>query len=381
MRQPWRLGERGERWLDRLLVGFLAFPVVAGVPLGGFEVELALLMLAQILPLWWRRTHPVAVAVAVALAHLAQLPLTDLPLWGQVAAPIAIYSTARFSTARWGIAALAAGIVGAVLGPVDWLSPYSVSGSGMTSYFLTIAAIVCASWALGTMGRTRAAYVGSLIERGERLEREAEQQALLAAQDERARIAREMHDVVAHGLSVIVVQADGARYAAAKDPAVATDALATIAETGRDALTEMRRMLGLLRSEESGTAPQPGLADLAHLVAEARAGAMELDAELPYPLPPASDGVGLTAYRIVQEALTNIRKHAGPGARATLRVVDEGTALRIEVDDDGRGAASTSDGNGLGLVGMRERIAVHGGTLDAGPRPGGGFSVSARLPR
>src|SRR5690606_2784857 len=126
--------------------------------------------------------------------------------------------------------------------------------------------------------------------------------------------------VVAHGLSVIVVQADGARYAAAQDPTLATETLATISATGRESLTEMRRMLGLLRSESSGVRPQPVLADVPHLVAEAVAGGMTVAADVPDPLPEVADGVGLTAYRVAQEALTNVRKHAGPGARATVRL-------------------------------------------------------------
>ncbi|HEY9564261.1 MAG TPA: sensor histidine kinase [Nocardioides sp.] len=380
MRQPWRLDERGERWLDRALAGFLVAPVLLLTPFGVFEPVVGFIVLIQTLPLLWRRSHPVPVAAIVALGHLFQLVIVDLPTWGQVGAPVAIYSVARFSTARWGGVVLALGMAGAVLGPLDWLGPFEVGFSAFVSYFLTVGAIVVASWALGTMGRTRAAYVDSLIERGERLEREAEQQALLAVQDERARIAREMHDVVAHGLSVIVVQADGARYAAAKDPSRATASLETISETGREALTEMRRMLGLLRSEESGTAPQPGLPDLPRLVEEARAGGMRLDADLPDPWPRVADGVALTAYRIVQEALTNVRKHAGADVHVALRLGWDGRTMTIDVVDDGRGAATLSDGRGLGLVGMRERALVHGGSVLSGPRPGGGFAVSARLP-
>jgi signal transduction histidine kinase len=207
----------------------------------------------------------------------------------------------------------------------------------------------------------------------------AEREVELAARDERARIAREMHDVVAHGLSVIVVQADGARYAAEKDPDVAVGTLETIASTGRESLTEMRRLLGLLRDGDTGVAPQPGLADVRHLVDEARALGTRVEADLPDPGPEVPDGIGLAAFRIVQEALTNVRKHAGPGA--TVRVgVAVGPDVRVEVRDDGRGAAAPADGRGLGLVGMRERATVHGGTLEAGPAPGGGFTVSARLP-
>lgn len=382
MRHPWRLGERGQRWLDVTLAGFLVFTAAAGTPLGGFTPLVGGLCLAMFVPLFWRRHHPVACAAVVVAASVLQALVLDTPIWGQVAFPIAVYSVARFANARWGFGMLLVGFIGAGVASYDWLKPYPEAHqpSAITAYALTIVAIVAAAWALGSLGRTRAAYVASLVERGERLEREAAQQAQLAAQDERARIAREMHDVVAHGLSVMVVQADGARYAATKDPDQATRALEAIAETGRESLTEMRRMLGLLRAEGgSGTAPQPGLADLPYLIEEARAGGMQLEADLPDPLPQVTDGVALTVYRIAQEALTNVRKHAGVAQVRLTLAHDDGT-LHLEVTDDGRGASALADGHGLGLLGMRERVAVHGGSFTAGPAAGGGFRVSARLP-
>ena len=192
--------------------------------------------------------------------------------------------------------------------------------ASFTPYAVTIGAIVTAAWALGFAAQERERYVASLVARAEQAERMAEREVELAARDERSRIAREMHDVVAHGLSVIVVQADGARYAAAKDPDVAVGTLETISTTGREALTEMRRLLGLLRDGDTGVAPQPGLADVRHLVDEARAAGTRVDADLPEAAPDVPDGVALAAYRIVQESLTNVRKHAGPGARVTVRV-------------------------------------------------------------
>lgn len=141
----------------------------------------------------------------------------------------------------------------------------------------------------------------------------------------------------------------------------------------------MRRLLGLLRDGDTGVVPQPGLDDVRHLVDEARAAGTRVDADLPESTPAVPDGVGLAAYRIVQEALTNVRKHAGPDAAVQVRVAVD-RAVTVDVRDDGRGAAAHADGRGLGLVGMRERAAIHGGTLEAGPAPGGGFAVSARLP-
>lgn len=372
----WRLGPRGQRWFDATLAGTLVLMTVSA-PAAGVGVLGSIAAFGQTVPLLWRRHHPNAVFVVVALASALQALTVETPLVSQVAFPVAVYSVARFSTMWWGLAALAVGLCGAVVSAVVWVRGFDgeLTTGNVTAYAVTTGTIVVTAWALGALARTRRAYVDALVERGERLEREAAQQVALAASDERARIAREMHDVVAHGLSMIVVSADGARYAARRDPEVATQALETIAATGRESLTEMRRMLGLLRSGE-GTElrPQPGLADLAGLVA-----GDGVEAVLPDPATPVPDGTALTAYRVVQEALTNVRRHAGPGAQVRVRVevTDE---VAVLVEDDGRGAAAADDGHGLGLAGMRERVAVHGGTVEAGPRPGGGWRVSARMP-
>jgi signal transduction histidine kinase len=308
----------------------------------------------------------------------------DEPIWGQLAFPVATYSVARYARGRWGLLALGVGIAGAAVASVDWVRNWyddeAPSTGAYASYFLTISVFVVAAWALGTLARTRAAYIDALVERNERLRHEADQQAALAAGEERARIAREMHDVVAHGLSVIVVQADGARYAAEHDPPVAARTLGTISETAREALTEMRRTLGLLRADdEAQTRPQPRLADLSTLLEETRAAGTPVRATLPGEGATVPDGVGLTAYRVVQEALSNVRKHAGPGATATV-LVEVGGEVTVEVYDDGRGASAADDGRGLGLVGMRERVEAHGGLLETGPVTGGGYRVWARIP-
>lgn len=385
-RQPWRLAARGQRWFDRALVAVLLLPVPL-MGLSGLSGRTVAFTLVELLPLLWRRTHPVAAFAAVAVASAAQAVLLDTPTWGQVAFPVATYSVARYARPAASWVALAVGLCGAFAATWSWLAPLpDGQRSGAVSYVVTIAVIEIAAWALGTLGRTREAYVAALVERSERIEHEAAQRVALAATEERTRIAREMHDVVAHGLSVIVVQADGGRYAAEHDPAVATRTLETVAATGREALTEMRRLLGLLRTDgATGTRPQPHLDDIAVLVAEAQEVARtagdgtRIEAHLPPPGRPVPPGVALTAYRVVQEALSNVRKHAGPGV--TVRIeVSVGTAVEVVVEDDGRGAASLDDGRGLGLVGMRERVEVHDGELCAGPRPGGGFRVSARLP-
>lgn len=384
-RQPWRLGERGQRWFDLALAAGLLLPV-ATFPVLGLSWQSTALALAQLLPLFWRRRYPQLVFAAVAVASAAQALVIDNPLWSQVAFPVATYSVARYTPAVRGALALGVGLCGSAVAAVDWLRGLDaeLTFGTISSYFLTVATIVVAAWALGTLGRVRRAYVDAVVERSQRIEREAAQQVALAASEERARIAREMHDVVAHGLSVIVVQADGARYAAASDPRVATETLAAISATGREALTEMRRMLGLLRADPDETRaelrPQPGLADLDALVAEAQGAGAQVDATLTASGTGVPDGVALTAYRVVQEALTNVRKHAGPDVSVRVRVETTDRTLAVLVEDDGRGAAASSDGRGLGLVGMRERVAVHGGTLEASPRPGGGFRVAARLP-
>ncbi len=381
-RQPWRLDDRGQWWFDVVLATGLLLPVVA-LAVTGADLSWTVLGLAQLVPLYWRRHHSLRVFAVVAIASAAQALVLDSPLWSQVAFPVATYSVARYSAALPAALALGVGGCGAVVASVDWLrsfdQPLEVIQVG--TYVAFISAIVATAWALGTQGRTRRAYVDALLERGERIVREAEQRAELAASAERSRIAREMHDIVAHGLSVIVVQADGARYAAEADPRVATATLETIAATGREALTEMRRLLGLLRAgDETGWRPQPGLGDLPQLVAEARAGGTEVEAALPPSDVEVPDGIALTAYRVVQEALSNVRKHAGPGAAVSVEVT-VGADVAVTVEDDGRGAGAVSDRAGLGLVGMRERVTVHGGAFAAGPRPGGGFRVSARLPR
>lgn len=212
--------------------------------------------------------------------------------------------------------------------------------------------------------------------------RDTEAERALAAADERARIAREMHDVVAHTLSVVVAQADGGRFVARTDPEAAARTLETIADVSRSALTEMRALLGVLRDTDGDAAmgPQPSLADIPALVAASRERGMDVSyvtTGTPRPLP---IGAGLALYRVAQESLTNVLKHAGPAAKAFAQLTWEEADAVLTVADDGRGAAAHSDGSGQGIAGMRERVTIFGGTLTAGPRAGGGYLVRARLP-
>ncbi|MFD5323594.1 sensor histidine kinase [Streptomyces sp. NPDC127092] len=211
---------------------------------------------------------------------------------------------------------------------------------------------------------------------------EREQEVRLAAADERARIAREMHDIIGHNLSVITGLADGGRYAAAKNPERAAQALDAIGTTSRQALSELRRLLGVLREEDESAArtPQPGLADLPVLIEGVREAGLRVRTHLAPPAHALSPGAELTVYRVVQEALTNTLKHGGEAAEATVTLAYEPEALVVTVTDTGRGAANP--GQGQGLAGMRERAALYDGTLECGTPPEGtGWHVSLTLPR
>jgi signal transduction histidine kinase len=236
-------------------------------------------------------------------------------------------------------------------------------------------------WLLGAYLRTRRLYVVELQERAERAERQREEQAAAAVASERARIARELHDIVAHNVSVMVVQAEAADEMLDRDEIGRVRApVQRIQETGRSALTDMRRLLGLLRDADTqaALAPQPGIANLELLLAKMRDAGLQVDLRVDGTPTPLSPGVDLSAYRIVQEALTNALKHAG-AVRVRVGVRYAGGALELEVSDDGTGGGQ-ANGGGHGLVGMRERVALFGGELDAGPGPEGGFRVRARLP-
>ena len=243
------------------------------------------------------------------------------------------------------------------------------------------------AWTSGALTRTRRAYATALTETAERSLREQEARHRADVLDERARIAREIHDIVSHSLGVMVVVADGAATTAPADPQRAADAMIRVRDTGREAMGEMRRMLSLLRTgDPTGVEPQPGIARLEDLVAEARSTGLPVSLSVTGratgPLDPPA-GLGLTVYRLVQEALTNARRHGGSVSRVDVRVHHAQDRLEVEVLDDGDGlsaSAGSSGSPGHGLVGMRERVASHGGALETGPRADGGFRVRAVLP-
>ena len=320
---------------------------------------------------------------------VAQLAL-DVPVVAADFALLVIIYTVAASGARWASRiALPGGLCAAPAAGLRWPGEHA-SAAGSLAIMIFQSVPFALAWVLGDSMRTRRAYFAQLEERATRLEKEREAQAKVAVAAERARIARELHDVVAHNVSVMVVQADGAAYVLDSAPDQAKKALETISSTGRQALAEMRRLLGVLRTGEHQEAgeyvPQPGVEQIEDLVEQCRGSGLPVDFKIegtPRPLP---SGVELTAYRIVQEALTNTRKHGGPNAGASVRLVYFDDGLGLLVEDDGKGAPHElyeeggEDGRGHGLIGMRERVGMVGGTLDAGPRPGGGFRISALLP-
>jgi signal transduction histidine kinase len=341
-----------------------------------------LLTLAIVLPLAWRRHRPGLVLVASGTALLAADAAGYHLELAWLAPILAVYSLACYRQRRIQLWPL-------VIWVAEVLAHYPLAGKGNTALGLAAAlAATLVVWVRGDSIRSRRLENQALAERAERAEAGREASAARAVAEERSRMARELHDVVAHALGVMVMQAGGAGMVPRLEEAKAKAVLSAIEQTGRQALTEMRRLVGILRDGEEGEAlaPQPGLEEIPALV-DRLAGAgldVRLDVEGdPRSLPP---GAELSAYRIVQEALTNTLKHAGP-ATARVRLSWCPASLDIEVTDDGRGnrpgpgpATAANDHYGHGLAGMRERVALFGGDLEAGPSPGRGYRVAARLP-
>ncbi|MEV0953061.1 histidine kinase [Promicromonospora sp. NPDC050249] len=450
--------ERWAQWAERyrflvdlswtLLAALFALTLAASSPstfsLGGGQA--VLLSAAVLAPLPWCRTRPVASCIAVFVVCMLQITVLGTPLLlpADLAVLVSMYCVTVYGP-RWAYRmACGMAVVGSVaVGASLWL--YNGVGSPLSVAPMTVLslALLGCSFASGLVRRSRRAMITAMRDRAERLEIERDQQAQIATAAERSRIAREMHDIVAHSLSVIIAQADGGRYAAAADPAAAARSLGTIAETGRAALADMRRLLGVLRQDQpsaatplglmapatvapgrapgaatpGGTAPQgtgsgpggpggalpaaapssggaaplqpqPDTGDIAGLVDQARDDGLRVSfarVGIERRLPP---GVGLTLFRVCQESLTNVRKHAGPRPAVTVLLRWGEDEVELRVDDDGRGlAADGSPGPdeppptaGYGLLGMRERAEMFGGTLSAGPRRGGGFSVRFVIP-
>jgi signal transduction histidine kinase len=341
-------------------------PLAVVVPLG----------LAQTVPLAFRRVRPVAVLAVTLVAGIvfnagfAESP--TLPL-GVV---VALYTVA--ARCERTVSTRAALVTGITL-PV----PILVAADFQVDSALLPLGITAGAWIVGDNLRTRRAYLGELEAKTVRLEREQEERARRAVAREQARIARELHDVISHNVSVMVVQAAAGSDVFDAEPARARSALTSIEATGREALSELRRLLGVIRTDDDpdpALEPQPGLERLAALLEQVRAAGLPVELTVEGARSPLPPGLDLAAYRIVQEALTNTLKHADASqAKVTLRY--GAGELAVDVLDDGRGAvANGTPAGGRGLAGMRERAALYEGSIHAGPRSGGGFAVSARFP-
>jgi signal transduction histidine kinase len=369
-----------------------------------------------------RRRWPIPALAAASLAAVGQMALAVGPVPAGLAVPIILYTIAAQRRHKVSLALLGAALAVATAwsgyvaldGKADgWLDegrPAGVAGqerppedsvppprgaapggprqdgqesttSGPTDWggIPVLGSLLVVAWAIGWGIRSRRAYLGELRARARDLERERDQRAALAAAAERARISRELHDVVAHGLAVIVMQAQGGAAAFAKRPADTLAALDTIVATGRASLADIRHLLSASGQTDDPARPTPGLAQLPRLVDQVRQAGTPVQLHVngsPRPLP---TGVDVSSYRIVQEALTNTMKHAGPGACAQVVVSYSGDELTIDASDNGTGE-SASGGTGNGLRGMRERAALLGGEVTAGPGPDGGYVVRARIP-
>ena len=396
MREPRRLHYRhAVRRLSRVL--FSDWVIVAGlVVLGEIEVWVtatytgprgltSALALVRGLALGWRRRRPIAV-LAIVIAASAPVLLYDAApvrhdaVSTQLAGLFALFAAGAYATGRARAVGGLVAIVGALLRAYEDAGPHAGAALGSLVFF---GGIYGGTWLAGfVVGRHRA-RTRDAEHRAGRAEAEREARARQAVAEERTRVARELHDVVAHAISVIVLQAKGARRMLDAEPDETRQALDTIVDSGEQALTEMRRLLGMLRrsDDEIAMAPLPSLRHLDLLAEQVSHAGLPVELRVegePTPLPP---GVDLSAYRIVQEALTNALKHAGP-ARARVVVRYGPRALELEITDDGRGAAAAAvaGGRGHGLVGMRERAELFGGHVESAAQPGGGFAVRATLP-
>ncbi|MFE0652838.1 sensor histidine kinase [Streptomyces sp. NPDC059534] len=336
------------------------------------------LSLAFAVPLYWRRRHPTAALAVMACAALVSEG-SGASLQAAYLQTLPLFHIALVRPPR------------TLLRSFVLLPPPLVAGAVRFPSEPWDQQIVPTLWAyalvalLGIAVRSRRDHTAGLVDRARRLEIERDQEVRLAAAAERTRIAREMHDIIGHNLSVITGLADGGRYAATKNPERAAQALDAIGTTSREALAELRRLLGVLHDDDQEAArdPQPTLADLDTLITGVRKAGLPVrfdvrDEPGAQPLPP---GAKLTVYRVVQEALTNTLKHAGPDAKATVLLTYTPAAVRTEITDTGRAVPGTSaPTSGQGLTGMRERAALYDGTLACGPLPTGGWAVRLRLP-
>ncbi|MDO5067197.1 MAG: histidine kinase [Propionibacteriaceae bacterium] len=343
---------------------------------GWSTLMVASLALRRCYPMW-----AVAVCAAAGFGMVATLP-TPVPAVAVVL--VIIHSAARHLKDRAALVVLPLAVAASFAGPLTWVAPLPAH---LRFLFGGLLATVClslslAAYLLGQRARSealRVALTQALAE--ERFlagSRNSKQASEIADNKARSEVARELHDVVAHSLSVIVVQAEGAKALAAKRPEAAVEALDVIARTGRSSIGEMRRIVSLLRGEsDAAFGPTPSLPQIPQMVEKA---GERITLEMPDEIPAVPDSLGLTVYRVVQESVTNFLKHAGPTAVAQVVVQFSPDAIQVRISDDGIGVSHSPDGPGAGVRGMRERVMAMGGTFKAGPRTGGGYEVRARLP-
>lgn len=354
----------------------LSEPTGTSVLLEDTDAVAVVLGLFATLPVYWRRRQPlpalVVSAAAVTTVGVLEYRTENLP----VAAFFLVYAVGAYATQRDALIGLA--VAGVAILTIYLSDTPDLNGEGTVLNLVLFAG----GWLAGQVVRSRNDLAAArLAEAEERAQTELEVSARAVA-EERLRLAQELHDVVAHSMSVIAVQAGMGAHVLDAQPDEARRALDAISDTSRSTLHEMRRLLGVLRDED-GTrshSPAPDLADLARLVDDVRAAGVPVELTVDGPVGDVPHAVQLSVYRMVQEGLTNVLKHAGP-ASATVSVRCSPEAVDVDISDDGRGAAVVGgDRGGHGLVGMRERVAIWGGSLETGPRPGGGFHVTAHLP-
>jgi signal transduction histidine kinase len=375
-------------------LGFIAVVVAPSIQSSGSTIEaspgaIALRVIATLgmaAALLFRRRAPWTVLVVMWAGTLIGLIFEGSA--DPIAIPFALYALAVYRSARdaWvGFAAsVGIGTIAAGVGVIIKADPDISFGLGTLSTSIAFAVTCLLATLIGTNIGNRKRYVAALVDRANQLARERDQQSQLAVAAERSRIAREMHDIVSHSLTVMVTLADGSAATTAADPDRAAAAMRQVAETGRDALSDMRRMLGVLHagSDDATPAgalqPQPGIAELPALVETFRSAALPLEFSSTG-VPPMDPGEQLVVYRIVQEALTNVLRHAGSVSLVTAAVSYGLTQTIVNVTDDGDGG--DAGGPGHGLVGMRERVTLYGGELESGPLAAGGWHVRATIPR
>ena len=361
---------------------FLVVPMVAlGLPDWGVVFGWSTLMVVS---LAFRRINPLLAVVVCAVAGTGMVIQVTTPVPAMLTVLVVVFSAARHLSLTAGLVVIPLGIAASIIGPLSWLGRIPEGQRFLAGGLLSL---LCLSAMVNAylLGR-RITVQGHVAKLDEALaeerflagERSTQDATELADGRARAEVARELHDVVAHSLSVIVVQAEGAKALATKKPEAAIEALDVIARTGRSSIEEMRRIVSLLRGEsDADFGPSPSLPQIPEMVAKA---GPRITLEMPEELPPVPESLGLTVFRVVQESVTNFLKHAGPTAQAIATITCEPEAIDIRVTDDGVGAQASTEGRGAGVRGMRERVAAMGGTFKAGPRTGGGYEVRVRLP-